>query len=105
MVGDNYIDTNLNVRTDVRDSSINDSIFYNSSISIDVISLICVIGILFLVIGLFLRLVKRISVLESEITIVLRLLRRSQVFNEDSMCWVIKRLKNSFSRTVLENSE
>ena len=86
MVGDNDIKTNLNVRTDVRDSSINDSIFYNSSISIDVISLICVVGILFLVIGLFLRLVKRISVLESEITIVLRLLRRSQIFTEDSMC-------------------
>ena len=86
MVGDNDIDTNLSVRTDVRDSSINDSIFYNSSISIDVISLICVIGILFLVIGLYLRLVKRISVLESEITIVLRLLKRSQIFNEDSMC-------------------
>ena len=86
MVGDNDIDANLNVRTDVRDSSINESIFYNSSISIDVISLICVVGILFLVIGLFLRLVKRISVLESEITIILRLLRRSQVFTEDSMC-------------------
>ena len=78
--------TNLDVRTDVRDSSINDSIFYNSSISIDVISLICVIGIPFLVIGLYLRLVKRISVLENEITIVLRLLKRSQIFNEDSMC-------------------
>ena len=86
MVGDNDIDTSESVRTDVRDSSINDSIFYNSSISIDVISLICVVGILFLVIGLFLRLVKRISVLESEITIVLRLLRRSQVFTKDSMC-------------------
>ena len=86
MVGDNDIRTNLDVRTDVRDSSINDSIFYNSSISIDVISLICVIGILFLVIGLYLRLTKRISVLEKEITIVLRLLKRSQIFNEDSMC-------------------
>ena len=86
MVGDNDIDTSVSVRTDVRDSSINDSVFYNSSISIDVISLICVVGILFLVIGLFLRLVKRISVLESEITIILRLLRRSQVFTEDSMC-------------------
>ena len=86
MVGDNDIRTNLDVRTDVRDSSINDSIFYNSSISIDVISLICVVGILFLVIGLYLRLTKRISVLENEITIVLRLLKRSQIFNEDSMC-------------------
>ena len=86
MVGDNDIDTSVSVRTDVRDSSINDSVFYNSSISIDVISLICVVGILFLVIGLFLRLVKRISVLESEITIILRLLRRSQVFSEESLC-------------------
>ena len=80
MVGDNDIDTSVSVRTDVRDSSINDLVFYNSSISIDVISLICVVGILFLVIGLFLRLVKRISVLEIEITVILRLLRRSQVF-------------------------
>ena len=86
MVGDNDIRTNLDVRTDVRDSSINDSVFYNSSISVDVISLIFVVGILFLVIGLYLRLTKRISVLEKEITIVLRLLKRSQVFNEDSMC-------------------
>ena len=86
MVGDNEIRTNLDVRTDVRDSSINDSIFYNSSISVDVISLIFVVGILFLVIGLYLRLTKRISVLEKEITIVLRLLKRSQIFNEDSMC-------------------
>ena len=86
MVGDNDIRTNLDVRTDVRDSSINDSIFYNSSNSVDVISLIFVVGILFLVIGLYLRLTKRISVLEKEITIVLRLLKRSQIFNEDSMC-------------------
>ena len=86
MVGDNEIRTNLDVRTDVRDSSINDSIFYNSSISVDVISLIFVVGILFLVIGLYLWSTKRISVLENEITIVLRLLKRSQIFNEDSMC-------------------
>ena len=86
MVGDNDIDTSVSVRTDVRDSSINDSVFYNSSISIDVISLISVVVMLFLVIGLFLRLVKRISVLESEITVILRLLRRSQVFSEESMC-------------------
>ena len=86
MVGDNDIDTSVSVRTDVQDSSINDSVFYNSSISIDVISLICVVGILFLVIGLFLRLVKRISVLESEIVVILRILRRSQVFSEESMC-------------------
>ena len=86
MVGDNQIRTDLDVRTDVRDSSINDSIFFNSSISIDVISLIFVVGTLFLVISLYLRSTKRISILEKEITIVLRLLKRSQVFNEDSMC-------------------
>ena len=102
MVGDNDIDTSVSVRTDVRDSSINNSVFYNSSISIDVISLICVVGILFLVIGLFLRLVKRISVLESEITVILRLLRRSQVFSEESMCWVFKRQKNLFSGPAQE---
>ena len=47
MVGDNDIDTSVSVRTDVRDSSINDSVFYNSSISIDVISLISVVVMLF----------------------------------------------------------
>ena len=86
MVGDNDIDTSVSVRTDVRDSSINDSVFYNSSISVDVISLISVVAMLFLMIRLFLRLVKRISVLESEIVVILRILRRSQVFSEESMC-------------------
>ena len=59
MVGDNDIDTSVSVRTDVRDSSINDSVFYNSSISIDVISLISVVALLLLMVGLFLRLVKK----------------------------------------------
>ena len=86
MVGDNQIQTSLDVKTDVRDSSINDSIFFNSSISVDVISLLFVIGTLFLVICLYLRSTKRISMLEKEIAIVLRLLKRSQVFTEDSMC-------------------
>ena len=86
MVGDNDIDTSVSVRTDVQDSSINNSVFYNSSISIDVISLISVVAMLFLIIGLFLRLVKRISVLESEIVVILRMLRRSKVFSEESMC-------------------
>ena len=71
---------------DVRDSSINDSVFYNSSISIDVISLISVVAMLFLMIGLFLRLVKRISVLESEIVVILRMLKGSKVFSDESMC-------------------
>ena len=86
MTMDNDIDTSVNVRTDVRDSSINDSVFYNSSISIDVISLISVVAMLFLMIGLFLRLVKRISVLESEIVVILRMLKGSKVFSDESMC-------------------
>ena len=86
MVGDNQIQTDLDVRTNVQDSSINDSIFFSSSISVDVISLLLVIGTLFLAICLYLRSTKRITILEKEIAIVLRLLKRSQVFNEDSMC-------------------
>ena len=86
MTMDNDIDTSVNVRTDVRDSSINDSVFYNSSISIDVIYLISVVTMLFLMIGLFLRLVKRISVLESEIVVILRMLKGSRGFSEESIC-------------------
>ena len=86
MVGDNQIQTDLDVRTNVQDSSINDSIFFSSSISVDVISLLLVIVTLFLAICLYLRSTKRITLLEKEIAIVLRLLKRSQVFNEDSMC-------------------
>ena len=86
MTMDNDIDTSVNVRTDVRDSSINDSVFYNSSISIDVISLISVVAMLFLMIELFLTLVKRISVLESKIVVILRMLRGSKVFSEESLC-------------------
>ena len=54
MTMDNDIDTSINVRTDYRDSSINDSVFYSSSIFIDVICLISVISMLLLTIGLFL---------------------------------------------------
>ena len=86
MTMDNDIDTSINVRTDFRDSSINDSVFYSSSISIDVICLISVIAMLFLTIGLFLRLVKRITVLENEIVVILRMLKGSRVFSEESQC-------------------
>ena len=86
MTMDNDIDTSVNVRTDVRDSSINDSVFYSSSISVDVICLISVIAMLFLTIGLFLRLVKRITVLENEIVVILRMLKGSRVFSEESQC-------------------
>ena len=86
MTMDNDIDTSINVRTDYRDSSINDSVFYSSSISIDVICLISVIAMLLLTIGLFLRLVKRITVLENEIVVILRMLKGSRVFSEESQC-------------------
>ena len=86
MTMDNDIDTSINVRTDYRDSSINDSVFYSSSISIDVICLISVIAMLLLTIGLFLRLVKRITVLENEIVVILRILKGSRVFSEESQC-------------------
>ena len=86
MTMDNNIDTSINVRTDYRDSSINDSVFFSSSISIDVICLISVIAMLLLTIGLFLRLVKRITVLENEIVVILRMLKGSRVFSEESQC-------------------
>ena len=86
MTMDNDIDTSINVRTDYRDSSINDSVFYSSSISIDVICLISVIAMLLLTIGLFLRLVKRITVLENEIVVILRMLKGSRLFSVESQC-------------------
>ena len=86
MTLDNNIDTSINLRSDYRDSSINDSVFFSSSISIDVICLISVIIVLLLTIGLFLRLVKRITVLENEIVVILRMLKGSRVFSEKSPC-------------------
>ena len=49
MTMDNDINTSVSVRTDVRDSSIKDSVFYNSSISIYVISLISVVAMLLVI--------------------------------------------------------
>ena len=86
MTLDNDIDTSINGRPDYRDSSINDSVFFSSSISIDVICLLSVIVVLLLTIGLFLRLVKRITVLENEIVVILRMLKGSRVFSEESQC-------------------
>ena len=84
MTLDNDIKTNLNLRSDYRDSSINDSVFFSSSISIDVICLVAVIIVLLLTIGFFLRLSKRIIVLENEIVVILRVLKGSRVFSEES---------------------
>ena len=54
MVGDNQIDTKLDVRSHIENNSINDSVFYNSSISLDVI---CASGII-LVILLYTKLLE-----------------------------------------------
>ena len=86
MTLDNNIDTNINLISDYRDSSINDSVFFSSSISIDVICLVAVIIVLLLTIGFFLRLSIRIIVLENEIVVILRALKGSRVFSEESQC-------------------
>ena len=91
MTLDNDIDTNINLRSDYRDSSINDSVFFSSSISIDVICLVAVIIVLLLTIGFFLRLSKRIIVLENEIVVILRALKGSRVFSEESQCEKIEK--------------
>ena len=86
MTLDNDIKTNLNLRSDYRDSSINDSVFFSSSISNDVICLVAVIIVLLLTIGFFLRLSERIIVLENEMVVILRALKGSRVFSEESQC-------------------
>ena len=76
MTLDNDIQTNVNLKSDYRDSSINDSVFFSSSISIDVICLVAVIVVLLMTIGFFLRLSKRIILLENEVVVILRALKR-----------------------------
>jgi len=81
MVGDNDIDTNLSVKNHYENNSVNDSIFFNSSISIDVI---CVSGLILVAVLLFLRNSKKIRQLEREFVIVLRLLRRKTDLTAES---------------------
>ena len=86
MVGDNKIDTQLDLRSHVEDNSINDSVFISSSISLDVV---CGIGLVFtiiLTVLLFLRNAKKIRLLEREAVIILRLLRKRNDLNPDSQC-------------------
>ena len=86
MVGDNQIDTRLDVRSHVENNSINDSVFYSSSISLDVV---CGCGLIFvtvLTVLLFLRIAKKIRQLERESVIILRLLRKRNDLNPDSQC-------------------
>ena len=86
MVGDNKIDTQLDLRSHVEDNSINDSVFISSSISLDVV---CGIGLVFaiiLTVLLFLRNAKKIRLLEREAVIILRLLRKRNDLNPESQC-------------------
>ena len=71
MTLDNNVKTSVNLKSEFSDSSINDSVFFNSSISIDVVCLIAFIVVLLLTIGLFLRLTKRIVLLEGEVIVIL----------------------------------
>ena len=54
MTLDSYVNTKVSLQSEYQNSSINDSIFFNSSISIDVVCLVGVIVVILLTIGLFL---------------------------------------------------
>ena len=84
MVGDNQIDTRLDVRSHVENNSINDSVFYSSSISLDVVCGCGLIFVIILTVLLFLRNAKKIRQLERESVIILRLLRKRTDLNPDS---------------------
>ena len=86
MTLDNDIKTSVNLRSEYSDSSINDSVFFILSMSIEVVCLITVIVVLLLTIGLFLRLTKRIVLLEGEIIVILRALMKLRIFTDESPC-------------------
>jgi len=84
MVGDNKINTQLDLKSYVEDSSINDSVFISSSISLDVVIGIGVIFAIILTVLLFLRNAKKIRLLEREAVIILKLLRKHNNLHPDS---------------------
>ena len=86
MTLDSSVNTKVSLQSEYQNSSINDSIFFNSSISIDVVCLVGVIVVILLTIGLFLRLSKRMALVESEIIVILRALRKSRAFTDESQC-------------------
>ena len=86
MTLDNKINTKVNLSSEYQNSSINDSVFFNSSISVDVICLVSLLVVVLLAIGLFLRLSKRLKLVESEIVVILRVLRRSREITDESLC-------------------
>ena len=86
MTLDSSVDTKIDLKSDYQNSSINDSIFFNSSFSIDVFCLIAVFVVLLLTIALYLRLSKRMVLGEGEIIVILRALGRSRAFTDESPC-------------------
>ena len=84
MVGDNKINTQLDLKSYVEDSSINDSVFISSSISLDVVIGIGVIFAIILTVLLFLQNAKKIRLLEREAVIILKLLRKRNDLHPDS---------------------
>ena len=84
MVGDNKINTQLDLKSYVEDSSINDSVFISSSISLDVVCGIGVVFAIILTVLLFLRNAKKIRLLEREAVITLKLLRKRNDLHPDS---------------------
>ena len=86
MTLDNKIKTNLNLSSQYENNSINDSVFFNSSISVDVICVSGLIIVVLIAVALFLRLSKRIRQVEDEIVIVLRLLRRKSDLTGETLC-------------------
>ena len=86
MTLDSSINTKVNLQSEYQNSSINDLVFFNSSISVDVVCLVSLIVVILMSVGLFLRLSKRMSLVESEIIVILRALRRSRAFTDESQC-------------------
>ena len=84
MVGDNKINTQLDLKSYVEDSSINDSVLISSSISLDVVCGIGVVFAILLTVLLFLRNAKKIRLLEREAVIILKLLRKRNDLHPDS---------------------
>ena len=84
MVGNNKINTQLDLKSYVEDSSINDSVFISSSISLDVVCGIGVVFAIILTVLLFLRNAKKIRLLEREAVIILKLLRKRNDLHPDS---------------------
>ena len=86
MTLDNKIKTNLNLSSHYENNSVNNSVFFNSSISVDVICVSGLIVVVLIPVLLFRRLSKRLRQVEDEIVIVLRLLRRKSDLTGETLC-------------------